>query len=149
MQRQRLAFPEADCIHRQPLTVRLGDINYGRHLGHDALVTLLHEARAGAIAALGFSESDVAGSPSVVAELTVQYRAEAHWGDVLVAETAIPTPTGKGMPVYQRLVREADARTVAVACVTLLWLDPDTHRPIAVPPVLVQAVQRSRAPGSD
>jgi len=68
---------------------------------------------------------------------------------VLVAETAIPTPTGKGMPVYQRLVREADARTVAVACVTLLWLDPASHRPIAVPAVLTQALQRSRAQGSD
>ena len=26
------------------LTVRIGDINYGGHLGHDRLITLLHQA---------------------------------------------------------------------------------------------------------
>lgn len=52
MERVSLEFPNAAVIHRHPLTVRVTDMNYGRHLGHDALVSLLHEARMQAFAAL-------------------------------------------------------------------------------------------------
>ena len=45
MERVSQEFPNAAVIHRHPLTVRVTDMNYGRHLGHDALVSLLHEAR--------------------------------------------------------------------------------------------------------
>lgn len=32
MARVKLTFPEAEIMYRQPLTVRIADINYGRHL---------------------------------------------------------------------------------------------------------------------
>ena len=41
MERVKLDFPAEAVIHRHPMTVRVTDMNYGRHLGHDALVSLL------------------------------------------------------------------------------------------------------------
>lgn len=149
MDRVRLEFPVADRVHRETLRVRIGDLNYGRHLGHDAIVTLLHETRARALAALGFNEADIDGSPSVVADITVQYRAEAHWGDELLAETAMPEASGKGLPVHQRLTRVGDSRLVAVARVTLVWLAPDDGRPVAIPSSLQAALARVRSQGVD
>ncbi|MBZ9559322.1 MULTISPECIES: thioesterase family protein [Modicisalibacter] len=149
MERVRLEFPAADGVHRDTFRVRIGDINYGRHLGHDAIVTLLHEARARALAALGVDEADTDGSPSVVADLTVQYRGEARWGDELLAETAVPEADGKGLPVYHRLTRVGDSRLVAVARVTLIWLAPDDGRPVAIPSSLQAALARVRSQGVD
>ncbi len=144
MERVQLEFPVADIVHRHALTVRIGDMNYGRHLGHDAVVTLLHEARAQAIEALGFHEWDVAGMPTVVADLAVQYRGEARWPDALVVETAIPAPQGRGVAVYQRLLRVADERVAAVARVGLVLLDPHTGKPAPIPAALGDALARQR-----
>lgn len=149
MERVQLEFPEADTVHRYSLSVRIGDMNYGRHLGHDALITLLHEARAQAFAALGFHEGDVAGHPSMVADLAVQYRAEAKWPDVLEVDTAIPRPAGRGFCVYHRLHRPADARIVAVARLGLVLLDPDSGKPAVLPAALGDALVRVKRQGAE
>lgn len=137
MERVRLSFPEKDVMHRHPLTVRITDMNYGRHLGHDALVSLLHEARIQALASLGLTEWDMHGYPSVVADLAVQYQSEARWPDSLSVETAIPTPQGKALSVYHRVVKSAgdksDGEVVATARVNQLLVDARTGRPVAIP----------------
>ncbi|MCP1314627.1 MULTISPECIES: thioesterase family protein [unclassified Halomonas] len=143
MARMTLDFPEALVIHRHSLSVRITDMNYGRHLGHDALVSLLAEARACALASLGFPEWDLAGYPSVVADLTVTYQQEARFPEPLAVETAIPDPDGKALVVHHRL-RNADGATVATARVTLLLVDLETRRPVAVPSDFTRALARAR-----
>lgn len=133
MERVRLEFPDADLRHQHPLTVRITDMNYGSHLGHDAVVSLLHEARSQAFQALGLSEADMGGYPSVAADLAVQYQAEARFPDALVVDTAIPAQTGKVVTVYHRIRREADAKVVATARINLMLIDLQTGRPVTVP----------------
>ncbi|MBS9404711.1 acyl-CoA thioesterase [Halomonas sp. TRM85114] len=143
MERVRLQFPEADLVHRHPLTVRITDMNYGRHLGHDALVSLLHEARTHALRSLDLSEADLGGHASVVADLAVQFQAEARWPDALVVETALPAPRGKAIAAYHRVLREDDGRIVATARLNLLLLDSVSGRPAVVPDALSQAITRA------
>lgn len=133
MERVRLSFPERDVMHRHPLTVRITDMNYGRHLGHDALISLLHEARVAALASRALREWDLGGYPCVAADLAVQYQAEARWPDLLVVETAIPEPGRKAIGVYHRLLREADGATVATARINLMLVDPENGRPVPIP----------------
>ncbi|MGQ7245970.1 acyl-CoA thioesterase [Halomonas sp. V046] len=133
MERVRLEFPQAAVVHRHPMTVRITDMNYGRHLGHDALVSLLHEARVAALAACGLSEAELGGYPSVAADLAVQYQAEARWPDALVVDTAFLEPGRKTITVYQRMRRERDERVVATARLNLMLVDPATGRPVVVP----------------
>ena len=140
MDRVRLEFPEAAIVHRQSLTVRVTDMNYGRHLGHDALVSLLHESRIQALASLGLTEWDLGGYQSVVADLAVQYQSEARWPDALVVETAIPAPRGKALTVFQRVCHAEGGRPVATARLNLLLVDPETGRPVAVPDAVKSAI---------
>jgi acyl-CoA thioester hydrolase len=145
MERVRLEFPEAKIVHRHPLTVRVTDMNYGRHLGHDTLVSLLHEARIQALGALGLTEWDLGGYPSVVADLAVQYQSEARWPDALVVETAILAPSGKAITVYHRVCHAEGGRPVATARLNLMLMDPETGHPVAVP----EAVQLAIAGAGD
>ncbi|MCE9683813.1 acyl-CoA thioesterase [Halomonas alkalisoli] len=124
MERIKLEFPEHAWRHVHTLSVRVGDMNYAQHLGHDTLISLLQEARAVALATLGASERNVGGFPGVVGELAVQYQAEAYWPDVLEVTTAIPIPEGKGIKVFHRMVRRSDRRQVATAMLTMLLVDP-------------------------
>lgn len=140
MERVKLEFPEAAIRHRHPLSVRVTDMNYGQHLGHDTVISLMHEARTHALAALGFTEGDLGGYPCVAADLAVQYQAEARWPDALVAETAIPEPGRRAITVFHRLQRPADARTVATARITLMLVNPESGRSVAVPETLRAAL---------
>lgn len=143
MERATLDFPEEMIVHRHSLSVRITDMNYGRHLAHDALVTLLAEARANALAALSFPEWDMGGYPSVVAELSVTFQREARFPDQLVIETAIPEPEGKALGVYHRILNPQGER-VATARVTLLLIDMSTGKPVAVPDAFARALAAAR-----
>lgn len=140
MERIKLEFPDSAIVHRQPLSVRITDMNYGRHLGHDTLVSLLHEARIQAFGALGLVEWDMGGFPSVVADLAVQYQSEARWPDALVVETAIPAPTGKAMAVYHRVCHAEGGRPVATARLNVVLVDPAQGRSVAIPDSVLRAI---------
>ena len=144
MERVKLDFPTDAVIHHHSVSVRVTDMNYGRHLGHDALVSLLHEARSQALMAVGYPEWDLAGYHSVVADLAVQYQSEARCPDVLVVETAIPDPAGKALSVYHRVLADEGARLVATARLNLLLIDPVENRPVSVPAEVVQALAKAR-----
>ncbi|MCE8020240.1 acyl-CoA thioesterase [Halomonas sp. MCCC 1A11036] len=139
MERIKLEFPESAIVHRQPLSVRITDMNYGRHLGHDTLVSLLHEARIQAFGSLGLTEWDMGGFPSVVVDLAIQYQSEARWPDALVVETAIPGFTGKAIVVYHRVRHAEDGRPVATARLNLVLVDPSHGRSVAIPDAVRQA----------
>lgn len=66
---------EQPVISRQ--TVRITDVNYGGHLGHDRLIGLLHQARIDALSAIGASELDFFGTGLILAHLRIDYRAQA------------------------------------------------------------------------
>ncbi len=140
MERIKLEFPESAIVHRQPLSVRITDMNYGRHLGHDTLVSLLHEARIQAFGALGLSEWDMGGFPSVVADLAVQYQSEARWPDALVVETAIPAPAGKAIVVHHRVRHAEGGRPVATARLNIVLIDPAQGRSVAIPDTVQLAI---------
>lgn len=145
MERVKLDFPAEAVIHRHALTVRVTDMNYGRHLGHDALVSLLHEARIQAFASLDLPEWDMHGHPSVVADLAVQYQNEARWPDALVIATAVPEPQGKALTIYQRVYHAYSEQIVATARVNQLLIDLATGRPVNVPQQVIQALAHARS----
>ena len=47
---------------RTEISVRIDDLNYGGHLGHDRVLTLVHEARVAWLKSHGWSEMDCAGT---------------------------------------------------------------------------------------
>lgn len=145
MERVKLDFPAEAVIHRHLLTVRVTDMNYGRHLGHDAVVSLLHEARIQAFAALDLPEWDMHSHPSVVADLAIQYHSEARWPDALLIETAVPEPQGKALIIYQRIYQADSEQLVATSRVNQLLIDLATGRPAEVPTQVIQALANARS----
>ncbi|MDE3213638.1 MAG: thioesterase family protein [Bacteroidota bacterium] len=82
MARIKIELP-ARKVAQLNIPVRITDINYGNHLGHDSLVGILHEARVQWFRMLGFSELDVYGSSLIMSELAVQFKSESFYGDTL------------------------------------------------------------------
>lgn len=70
-------------MFKTQLTVRIQDINYGNHLGHDALISLMQEARLQYLAQYGITEAGIDHNGLILKELTVNYEGEGFYGDIL------------------------------------------------------------------
>src|SRR3977135_1522937 len=82
MARIRIELPEK-CVATFIIPVRITDINYGNHLGNNSLVEIIHEARMQFLRQHNFTEMNVAGSSLIMNELTVEFKSESFYNDVL------------------------------------------------------------------
>ncbi len=88
MGRVRLELPE--CFpFKTDIPIRISDINYGGHLGHDALLPVCHEARVRFLAEFGYTESDIEGLTYLMADAAIIYKAEAFYGQVMEVRVAV------------------------------------------------------------
>ena len=82
MQRIKLQI-EGDLLFRASLTVRISDINYGNHVGNDAFVSMIHEARMQWLTTKGFTELDIVGTGLIMSDLVVEFKQECFYGEQL------------------------------------------------------------------
>ena len=141
MPRLSLTIP-ADLPFAITIEVRVTDLNYGAHLGNDAMVSLIHEARYRFLAAQGLSEIDCGGAALIMSDLAVVYRAECFAGDRLRFEVGVTDLARVGCDLVYRVTRESDGKLVAEAKTGVVFLNPVTRRVVAVPDAIA-ALARS------
>lgn len=83
MARVKINFPTESPLFETTLPVRISDVNYGGHMGNDALLSLLHEARMQFLNTHGLTELNAGGHGIIMADVMIAYRGEAFRGDVL------------------------------------------------------------------
>lgn len=116
---------------RTDLTVQARDINYGNHLGHDAAVSLLHEARRRWLAAAGYDEAGSGGAGLIMLELEVRYAAQAFWADRLCVDVAV---AGLGAARCEFRYRVGRAGQEVLRARTLMgFFDYAARRPVRRP----------------
>jgi 4-hydroxybenzoyl-CoA thioesterase len=82
MARVKLALPDAFRFQTD-MTLRVGDMNYGGHLGNDAVLALLHEARVRFLRQLGGAELDFGGVGIIMTDAVVVYRSQGRLGETV------------------------------------------------------------------
>lgn len=115
MARVTIDFPLDKVFFRYELSVRISDENYFGHLGHDSLITMLHEARAQLFSTNGFKEDDTNGCACIVCDLAVVYRSEAHYPQKLVIELAAGDLDTYGCEIFYRVTQSDTGTVVALA----------------------------------
>ena len=144
MARIRMTFPPTFQFETV-LDVRISDINYGQHLGNDAVLALAHEARLRYLAANGFSEKDVGGAGLIMLDAAIVYRAQARWGDRLLIQIAIGEIGACDFDLYYRLARQDDGAEIAVVKTTLAFFDYCSSRVARTPSVFRQKMTPVRS----
>ncbi len=129
MARIRLEIPE-NLPFVTELTLRVGDMNYGNHLGNDALLGLLHEARLQFLASLGYSEMSLGGAASIMADVAIVYKAQAFRGDRLQIAVGTGDFTGSGFDVLYRVSHAQTRGIVALAKTGMVLFDYERGRPL-------------------
>jgi acyl-CoA thioester hydrolase len=132
MARVKLELPETFPF-RTDIPVRIGDINYGGHLGNDAVLSIVHEARVRFLRSLGYTELNIEGRSIMMTDAVIVYRSEGFYGDVLTAEVAVADLQSAACDVVYRLTNAGTGTEVARAKTGIVFVDPAAKRIVAVP----------------
>lgn len=108
-------------------------MNYGNHLGNDALLSLIHEARMQYLQSRGYTEMNVAGAALIMSDAAIEFKAEAFYGDVLKVYVAAEEFSRVGFDLYYKLVKETDETIVALAKTGMICFDYTARKITTVP----------------
>jgi 4-hydroxybenzoyl-CoA thioesterase len=133
MPRIRIEMPEKFPF-RTEMTVRIGDINYGGHLGNDAVLSLAHEGRLRFLQSHGLSEMDVGGCGIIMVDAAVEYKGEAFQGDRLLVEVGFGETTARGCDFLYRITRCAGGEEIARVKTGIVFFDYERRKVSHMPP---------------
>lgn len=119
------------------IPVRISDINYGGHLGNDAMLAIVHEARVRFLASMGWTEMDVEGLSIIMNDAAVVYRSEALYGELLQVEVGAADAHRKGCDLLYR-ISAGDGREVALVKTGIVFFDYHARRAVSAPPAFFQ-----------
>ena len=124
-------------------TVEVTDINYGNHLGNDALVGIIHRARVHFLHRLGASEYDLGDGKTgiLLADLIVNYREESFLFDKLSVESNIGEVRSKGFRMFHKITAE-QGRLIALVETGLVAFNYQKRKVARIPESFVSKIRK-------
>jgi acyl-CoA thioester hydrolase len=132
MSRVRFKLPDR-FLFTTEIPLRVSDINYGGHLGNDAVLSLAQEARMRFLCSHGWTEQDVTGVGIIMTDAVVVYRSEAFYGDVLTIDVAVADIGEIGCDFLFRMVNKASGKEIARGKTGIVFFNYANRKPSSVP----------------
>jgi acyl-CoA thioester hydrolase len=142
MSRVKINLP-AQFPFRTLIPIRIGDINYGNHVGNDAVLSIIHEARVQFLNSYGFTELNCGGAGLIMTDVVIEFKKEILYGDVVEAEVAAANITTIGFDLYYQLsvTRNNNPLHVASAKTGMVCYDYTKKKIIPIPTVVKEAIK--------
>lgn len=142
MSRVEIALPEIFSFVTV-ITVRASDLNYGNHVGHDRILTLMQDARVEFYRTLGFTnELNFEGSiGQVIADIIVQYKSESFLGDQLNIKIGVSDFNKYGFDMLYLVENKISEKEVARAKIGIVCFDYTIRKIARIPEILRQRLQ--------
>lgn len=128
------------------IPVRITDINYGGHVGNDAVLSLIHEARMQFLKGFGYSELKFAGVGLIMADAGIEFKNELFYGDIVTLSVTTGDFSKVSFDVYYKLEKilcqdprnerdkQGDKRiVVAVAKTGMICYDYENKKIVPIP----------------
>lgn len=131
MARIKIDIPEKILLTVK-LPVRITDINYGNHLGNDALVSILHEARVLWLKEGGYTELKIENVAMIMSDLAVEYKSEAFYGDELSVAISVGDVGRVNFDVYYSVSNQHN-NVIAKAKTGLVCYDYENKKVAPIP----------------
>lgn len=112
-----------NIVFETELAIRISDLNYTNHVGNDAFVSIIHEARVKFLENFGFSEIDVDGKGLIVSDLAVSYKSLSFYGDKLKFEIGAGDFNKYGCDIFYRVTNTKTNNLVLLAKTGIVFFD--------------------------
>lgn len=126
MSRIKLTLPQQFSF-TATIPVRITDLNYGNHVGNDAVLSIIHEARMQFLAHHGFTELNCGGAGLIMSDVGIEFKKEIFYGDVLLVNIAAVNFTSVGFDLYYQILNKEKA-IAALAKTGMVCYDYDKKK---------------------
>lgn len=125
------------------ITVRITDVNYGGHLGNDAVLSIVHEARLRYLKSMGFSELDAGnGAGLIMSDAVIVFKAQSYHGDELEIFVTAGDFTNLSCDIFYKIVRKSDNMEIARVKTGQVFFDYKAGKPVRIPEIFLNAVNK-------
>jgi acyl-CoA thioesterase FadM len=134
MARIKVELPEQFAFSTT-IPVRITDLNYGKHVGNDTILSMIHEARVQYLKQLGYGELDLAGVGVIMSDVGIEFKSELFYGDEVIASVTAGDLTKISFDLYYKLEKRSGDTTllVAVAKTGMVCYDYAKKKVAAIP----------------
>ncbi|MFO8102309.1 MAG: thioesterase family protein [Dehalococcoidia bacterium] len=133
MARIKLDLPDSLPFSTE-IPIRISDINYGGHLGHDAILPIAHEARIHFLASMGYNEGDIEGLTYIMSDAAIVYKSQAFHGQTLTVEVGVQDFGRTSCDFVYRLRDRETGVEIARARTGMVFFDYRAGKSVEVPP---------------
>ena len=124
------------------IPIRISDINYGGHVGNDAVLTLAHEARVRFLNKAGYGELTLEGIGIIITDASIEYKGEMFYGDTVIISIKAMNFSKIGFELYYKMEKETDKGRVFVAKIKtgILGYDYSKKKIASLPEIAVAKI---------
>ena len=116
MARIKILFPSSlQFQFHTIIPIRITDINYGGHVGNDALLSLIHEGRMQFLQHHGYSEMNLENTGLIMADAGIEFKKELFYGDQVICRVAAGDATRISFDIFYQLEKETNGISMPVA----------------------------------
>jgi YbgC/YbaW family acyl-CoA thioester hydrolase len=134
MARIKIDIPE-NTIGTFIIPIRIADINYGNHVGNDAFVSIIHEARMQWLKQYDYTELKIEGIGLIMSDLAIEFKSESFYGDVVEVKLSAGEISRVGFELYYRLFAKRNDENILLANAKtgMVCYDYDAKKVAAIP----------------
>ena len=114
MSRIKIEIPE-QFIESFNIPVRIADINYGNHVGNDAFVSIIHEARMQWLQQHGYTELNIEGIGLIMSDLSIEFKNESFYGDQVEVKIGTGEVSRASFNLYYQLSAKRNNEIILLA----------------------------------
>jgi acyl-CoA thioester hydrolase len=142
MSRVKLEMPAAFNF-TAIIPIRITDVNYGGHVGNDAVLSLIHEARMQFLNKFGFTEMNCAGAGLIMSDAAIEFKKEFFYGDILKVHVTACNFSKVSFDFFYRLEKQTEGKSITLALVKtgIVCYDYDLKKITPVPETVKQRLE--------
>lgn len=140
MTRIKLNVPEKSHFTTN-IILRISDINYGGHLGNDAVLSLAHEARMQFLAHNGWKELDVEGCGLIQSDTGIVYKSEGFYGNEIQIDISIYDMHRCGFDMFYHMKNLTTGKELARVKTGMITYDYQEAKVMGLPESFKQRFQ--------
>lgn len=141
MSRIQIPLPKHFVFHTT-LKVQIGDINYGNHLGNDAVLRLAHEARLQFLNSMDYSEMQIEGASLILSDAAIVFLNEAFYGDELEIHVAVTEFSRAGFTMIYQVENQVTEKEIARIQTGMVFFDYTLRKIQSTPKAFIEKVHK-------
>jgi acyl-CoA thioester hydrolase len=126
------------------LAAQIGHVNYSGHVGHDALIAMVWEARVHLFRTLGLVELDLGDGKTgiIMTDLVVTFKKDASLFEEITIESHVAEIVKKRFRIFHRLSKAGEL--IALVETGFAAFNYTIHRTVSVPQTFISVLEKHK-----